>query len=679
MHTVILRFESAASGYTLSLLEGDDDGNAWPDAPSAKADVPAADVAALLKNAPALDDDTRAETADEKTGEALFGLLCRGDVEPKVAAVLEADTPCRFILDLRADELEALPWEALRYRRRFLFVDQTQIWARGTISPARPFVERAWPLKVMIVVGCGPGSQIAYEEELDAVQSALRNMGHAAEYVVLHRPSKERILDEYEKIRPHVFHFIGHGRAAVDGMKAHLAVEIPEGKQKWAWNDDDIAETFRGGKAPIVAVINACGSASMGNGGFSVARAFLDAGSGAAVGMQGKVPGKSAAKFAEALYGALADGGGATRSLPEIVARARSKVKQLDQRAAWALPVLALRVRPERTLPISFAPAPRYVQIQARVPEFAPKEPFVNRRDERRFLRLCLDGEDPRAPSVTNDDLGQQPNKGPALPPVFVLKGPARIGKTRLAHWMLEHAERRGVRGAYLDWNRADARRDIVAVLRFIRDGERGAASILRCAFADEPKAFSRFNRDLNELLQGKVPPDEDPASVVADAGLEHDTSRAKQEDLIQRLFDSFCDALARATTSTPTVLALDQFDAIKDSPALDYLRPRLFNVIAQNKIPGLRLLLVVTEDEYRRMDLDSLPQRSIDLSIWPSDQFGELLREYGGRVWENPASKQLFETLVKVWVKPFGPEQLRDVHKVCVMAGAGAPPGGNS
>jgi hypothetical protein len=286
--------------------------------------------------------DPRAELA--ALGKELFAALNQAGVgEVLRVAMNQARTAqSTVLLQLRFDEgaveLAALPWELLHDDRRHLL-------AAGAVDLTRyiTYNESVVPLTVqaplrVLYVGAAPKS--LPKLEIGASRRAIQEtQGLAVEELT--SPTYDALLRRMAaKPGPHVFHFDGHG--SVENGQACLCFEIEDGGTDAV--DADALQNALYNRIALV-VLNACRSAALDSAMISVfqgiAPALIQAGIPAVVGMQFPIMDKSAVRFIDAFYDAIARGA----TLTTAMAEAR---RWLYREGSWFIPTLYLRTSDPR-------------------------------------------------------------------------------------------------------------------------------------------------------------------------------------------------------------------------------------------------------------------------------------------------------------------------------------------
>ncbi len=482
-------------------------------------------------------------------------------------------------------ELRDWPWELVRDATALFAGTKHQLFVGRVDFAARPEC-LTYPLRVLVVVGCGRGASgmagdtsIAADEEVKAILRAVAGCRHHVDVEIVEKLTAVELSRRYAELKPHVFHFIGHGRhPEKKGDEPFL--ELWDGEHapiKWtpAAIANDLAEW-----RPRLALLNACHSTAPETAvDFSVADAFHDAGAAAVVAMQGPIRGVAAAAFAGRLYQELAD----LQPLDQALARARHEISagaELERRD-WALPRTTLRAPPDRVL--SLTPAADEAARIAKV--FKAADPFVDRKAERRACAAPEGGER-----------------------VLVVRGAPLHGKTFLLLAGLHERRLRGERCHYVDLRgRATT---WLGLLRLIVEGEPHNPLLAPFPAA----AAAPFRQTLDEW-GGRDQHDEATAEAV---------------------FDLFRKALAAAAAGTGLTLAIDHMTGqgtIDPAHRDAFVLPKLIDPVAGGQVDGVKLLISapMAHDEWPRLAERKL--KTIDVPAFPVAEFVELATELLTRI----------------------------------------------
>jgi CHAT domain len=245
-----------------------------------------------------------------------------------------------FPVDAASSRLASLPWEFLcapdraGQDGRFLVLTPGLMLSRS-VPPGTP--ERASvdmdEVRILPVVGdahndwLGP---VDYQPVLDAITTA----GERRDFTVL-GAAVEVTEDELAKAiadqRPHVVHYVGHGRFSAQTAKGAVALRAAEGGTAWV-DEDDLAERLcTDDWAPTVVVLHACegGRTDYEYRHAGLAPGLVRQGVQCVVAMQYPVTNEMAIEFSTALYEALAD----QQYLDEAVQTARARIWQATKDA----------------------------------------------------------------------------------------------------------------------------------------------------------------------------------------------------------------------------------------------------------------------------------------------------------------------------------------------------------
>lgn len=282
----------------------------------------------------------------KKLGGALFQALLPSPIREiwdRSQGAIEAESILRLRLDIRCQELAALPWEMLydAGRRYFLSTAPQRPIVRYVYDAAseRP-LSRVSDLDVLIAVSRPSGFDklAAAEQEVAAILDALgdlRARGRVRVDVLERatiRKLQEALLRGY-----HVLHFVGHGLFE-EGV-GHLVFEDDQGDPEWI--DGETLAVFCRETPLRLLVLNSCetADASAVDPLLGVAQSALVAEVPAVVAMQGPIRDQAAAVFARGFYLALAEG----YPLETCMTEGRKAIIAQNHRmepADWAVPVL---------------------------------------------------------------------------------------------------------------------------------------------------------------------------------------------------------------------------------------------------------------------------------------------------------------------------------------------------
>lgn len=578
--------DPAGGGYQAELFPEDDEGG-WSAVPLAARAIPAdldpAKAPAGIGAGPVVEQISQYVQANSQSGvfdqigEYLAGLLLAGDVGACWDMFRrEHPTGVRTLLRIEPLELRLLPWELMGRVDERLFVDEDSLLARVQ-QLDHDATQELVPLRVLVVEAQRDCS-LRTQDEVRAIKRALAGFGGRVDAEFLTEPSETALAAAYERLAPHIFHFIGHGARVPRTKEAALKVFDREAGKAWLLTRQYVRNLLR--PAPRVAVMNACRSGEVTDV-RSLTDAFLAGGTAAVIGMQGDVRGQAAAMFGGELYQGLAEG----KQIDEAVTGARKDVYKAvgvaRQGRDWFLPSLTLRVRPAHVLPlVSALSEQQRRQVESRLRSRDGFRVFVDRTDQRYKLARWVDAE-----------AGTDPGR------LLVLEGASLTGKSSLLHWIRRRSALRGRRVRYVNF-RGDGKLDLVGALCAIRDTREDLPALGRRA----AYAFDRFTYDLGYLAAGRLPVEPQPGTVPH---VEHPpVPRSLQPGavvLVDRMLESFRDALGTATAESPLVLILDHLDGLLTSTFQQELYPGLIRSVAdEDDLPDVRLVVALTTEQAR-------------------------------------------------------------------------------
>jgi hypothetical protein len=437
----------------------------------------------------------------------------------------------RTYLDIRASTLRRLPWElSADPTGQHFFIKAENPWVRGSPPFQAVAAPDAGPLRVLIVIGSRDPT-LGGDDEVAALLPVIRAADGVAE--VLRSPTQDELFAAYRDLRPHVFHFIGHGTILAGSGSV---LQLGSDGNPWTLSDHEILNLLPGWTGRL-AILNACRTAGGSpteahEASATLVEAFRTKGFRAVVGMQADIRSEAAAALSRPFYKALGNGSPIDQAL--AAARQTLATPALGRRD-WALPALHLGTDPAEVILLE-KPAPK-VSLQAT--EFNMSASFVGQGPERRRLWTGVDPElfDAKAHGLT------------------LVAGPAGIGKTWLIYHALWICALRGHQVRYVTLTpEKDKSLDFLAVLRRIRDG--GGGSPLQGPLLPA-SAFDRFNHQVNFIATGKEPsPLEPETTPVRD---KRKRFKAGVERGRERIIEAFAQALKAAAGKEPLVIALDQ------------------------------------------------------------------------------------------------------------------------
>lgn len=505
----------------------------------------------------------------------------------------------RVALDVEAKELRALPWELMFSDNTWLFRDLEVPMYRAVRSPNQPEPE-ALPLRVLVVVGATDEEKdgIKWDREIEGLRRGLRASGAEVELEEAIRPDSGALVTMIERVKPHVFHFIGHGEMA--GNPIEPALVFSNGHVRY-WKASDMRQDFaQAGWRPPVVLFNACRSAAAKENATELARVLIEDGTCCVVGMQGDIQGAASAAFAASLYASI------VKYSPIDVAIAAARIavnRAVNDTRDWALPAVYVSCAPDEALPSTFVPNAQAVieQFARRYRELAD---FVDRRDERREVCSMFLG---------GNQQGLRHN-------LVVLYGSSKIGKSDLVRWCTRHLALRGRNVHYVDLKTSGNSGATEDVLGAIRRGAPGAPDATLGALPDVP--FRVFDRKLEALKSKKPEGSSEP---------------------IGQLCATFMDGLRELTRTDEWLIILDHFEfkprdphdprdlyvMIELTDFEAYLKDAVFVPVADGQLPNLKLLLVMRDDEVRDNAGGIVGKTKIHIQPWDGKLFEWLARQF--------------------------------------------------
>jgi CHAT domain len=608
MKTILIRvdeFANASGGYPVSIAL-DDGTNEWAGLAEETTALDDADPPTIGGEPVTPESIRRFMLAEDEEsedfreiGRYLYRFLARGNVGAEWEKLARRRGGLRLFLDIRPKELRYLPWELMRGPSTIpLFQNAAKTCVRVQALPDPAETRPCSPtLRILVVLGVDPkNNDIGAGDELDAIMEAFAPSWGFVDEDILDRPSRSELQSYLQDVpRPHILHFIGHGRAGKgDG---ELEIGKSDNGPAWQWAAEDIGADLAEWQ-PRLVFVNACRSAEISDqeGIWQVGDVFADLQVPAVIAMQGDIQGAAAAAFARRVYKALADD--TPIDVAVALGRAAMNVSRL-KRDPW-LPSLTLSVMPDAVLPKRYAVTDvERGQIERRT-AFASIGYFVDRKPERRRLW--------RGVGAANGD-GQG-----AAETAIVVTGDKEVGKSELVKWCLALNAFRGGNVGYVDVKEAGAV-DFVGILGAIaRELSSGVHA------AQNERAFADWAQEFDHLL-------------VQESG---DKFRWRfhvgAEESIPALHAGFCRALENAAAGRSLVVALDHLHMIEENDWKKYVAPLLVEPIAGiggplRVQPNVRLILVVNKELALPEQLQGLkPIEVPDISV---DEYEKFARQY--------------------------------------------------
>jgi len=516
------------------------------------------------------------------------------------------------------DELAATPWELMcsevdgGFRTAAMAIDIPHSMVRVRDRPGVNYREvvplaSGETLRVLVVLGHKLTEDEliqGQEEALQVDQGLFPLLPWQVDLRVLVRPSVPLLSEWFAKWKPHVFHFVGHGRYNGNTPTLLLTQGDVEdaGSLPAELKPSDLLGLFQGG-VPRLVVLNACRSGQNADPeaaartvrGFS--GALIAGGVLAVIAMQGDIHAAAAVALMGTFYSSLAEGKSvdlaltaarhavikatlAAQSQPTGAAAAREAggaTGPAQQMWAWALPALYVADQPytagqqnvEQVIRLDTQASP-LVHIFALSLDELPKPP------ERHYLAwpvalralVAVEGRPIALPQLLN---GHQGDHAQGAPPLVLFMGEAGTGKTAHMFVLAECCKRRNQPFIYADLDGADL--NFWDTLRLIRDGcRKHTGRGVQLAGGVGPEAFNRFTHALNSrvrtvdsTLVSLDPPEEGVAiaDLVPEQGnLDHLlVVRRSDEIALEVLARQFWADLMRAARDKELVLFLDHMN----------------------------------------------------------------------------------------------------------------------
>jgi CHAT domain len=496
----------------------------------------------------------------------------------------------RLFLKVEPDELDALPWELMRKGDMPMFTDISRPVARvaASFNPDLELPKVCWPLRVMVVVG-SEGGPVQIEEEIDHVRDGFRKVCGLVDLEVARLPDRAGVRELYKAMKPHVFHFVGHG-GLDDQLGGYLRLDQKDAAPiQWtaaAVRDDlrdDPGDDFAGGDLRL-AVLTACqsGDRTEHGGTRAVAAGLSELKVPAVIAMQGPIRGSAAARFAKGLYESLSTG----MPLDRAVARARVEITdeaQINQRE-YALPSLILGAYPDRILDLSHGEPGVRLANEALDTVLS----FVDRVPRRRQLWRRL-----------------QPDQ-PAGPRIFAVTGPLRAGKGSLVRWSLGMALVQGYPVVLADFPEFDYVDSVGFLDRLVTAPAAGGTDEVLSALAS-------FGTDLEAYRSAR--------SAAHATGGEHESPLG--------LYEKLSSILATATAEQTLVIGIDGLASVERGHWIQYAVPGFVRPVARGQVGNVRLIVALRENEraafFPPEHFDERQIEDIPLQFFPPTEFVEL------------------------------------------------------
>src|SRR6266487_1937397 len=217
-----------------------------------------------------------------------------------------------------AADLANLPWEYLYYpgtgysRGFFLSTHVDLVFSRYILIPtARPaLAPEQSPLRILIIVSNPEDKDLAPVEEADQIIEVIQELtqSYPIQIDILDKPTIDIFLDKIEEAKPHVLHFIGHGRFnKADGNGEIALLDYDERSARWVKDDEFVDYFVHMHSFPRLVFLHLCegGAIDFSAGYAGLAPQLVRAGVQAVVAMRYPIPNNAAIVFSRAFYRAL--------------------------------------------------------------------------------------------------------------------------------------------------------------------------------------------------------------------------------------------------------------------------------------------------------------------------------------------------------------------------------------
>ncbi|NEQ81679.1 MAG: CHAT domain-containing protein, partial [Moorea sp. SIO2I5] len=270
-----------------------------------------------------LDDSSQARALGEALFDVLFDDVLRQNfVEFYNQVVHEKEQILRVELDIDErlmPEVAALPWEFLRLPAR---ANLGRIWM-GTVPylafsrkrsqwiPAQPIqLDQNEKLRIALVVSAPSDlATVAYEPVQSALKKLAEEQGNRVELLPIVNSPNPEVIDRILSQKPHIFHFIGHGRLVNEGNQevGEIALVDPDFDEAM-WVDADYFSELFNQHRPGVVMLQACegGKLSESQAFVGIASSIIEQNIPVVVAMQYQVTNSTANRFARRFYQQLA-------------------------------------------------------------------------------------------------------------------------------------------------------------------------------------------------------------------------------------------------------------------------------------------------------------------------------------------------------------------------------------
>lgn len=239
--------------------------------------------------------------------------------------------------------LASLPWELLYDKSRDTFLGQREetpiVRYLDLPDPIEPLAVRT-PLRVLLVTASPPDlPALDARKETEAILAELAAARRLVAVETLERATLSSLAGTLTTLRPHLLHFIGHGRFEPDAQDGSVVFESETGGHK-SVSGGRLAMLLAEHSDLRLVVLNACDGAraSEGDALAGVAQRLVRR-IPAVVAMRQPISNGAAVSFAASFYQGLARG----LAVDAALAATRRRMYVHDSAPEWATPVLYMR------------------------------------------------------------------------------------------------------------------------------------------------------------------------------------------------------------------------------------------------------------------------------------------------------------------------------------------------
>ncbi len=211
----------------------------------------------------------------KELGEALFDLLfddagARDFINFYDEVVQQKKQFLRVELDIDEEimpELAALPWEFMSLPARFnreiwLATDPQVIFSRHRALLTEPVVIQLGKdekLRIALVVSAPPGMEFDYQPVVEVLQTLVKEQADLIELLPLVEQADRKSINEILALKPHIFHFIGHGQLEDEqGREVGQLALVDRQLEDAEWIDANEFSRLFAQHRPGIVVLQAC-------------------------------------------------------------------------------------------------------------------------------------------------------------------------------------------------------------------------------------------------------------------------------------------------------------------------------------------------------------------------------------------------------------------------------------